>query len=55
MGKTLDMNKKIELLRHKIKTSKNHPTDLSRLFGILKGKINEDPVLLQRKNRDEDR
>jgi len=55
MGKTLNNDKKIDLLRNKIKVSKGQPTDLSRLFGILKGKIKQDPVLLQRKGRDEDR
>ena len=56
MAKTIDKNKKIKLLRNKInKASKSQPTDLNKLFGLLKGKIKEDPVMLQRKWRDEDR
>ncbi|HVE61784.1 MAG TPA: hypothetical protein VNA26_08190 [Chitinophagaceae bacterium] len=56
MGKTMDKNRKIRLLRNQInRASKGQPTDLNKLFGLLKGKIKEDPVVLQRKWRDEDR
>lgn len=56
MGKAVDKKRKIKLLRAKInQASKNQPTDLSNLFGLLKGKIKEDPVMLQRKWRDADR
>lgn len=56
MAKTIDTNKKIRLLRNQInKATKSQPTDLNKLFGLLKGKLKGDPVTLQRKWRDEDR
>jgi hypothetical protein len=56
MGKTIDNKRKIKLLRTQIsEASKRQPTDLNKLFGLLKGKIKENPVTLQRKWRDADR
>ncbi|MFN2440346.1 MAG: hypothetical protein ABR503_14180 [Chitinophagaceae bacterium] len=56
MGKTIHRKRKIKLLQAQInKASESQPTDLNKLFGLLKGKIKEDPVELQRKWRDADR